>query len=291
MHVLALADDREEQRCADSAAAYRSHPPRPTINSWSAPLVTVSSSRSMPAKALNAVPVEARQREQWQLAEYRNAVGHLVAHQRRTRRNPPACSRRLANDSAAAAVGRPRVPEPRDMKNVGTSQIRRNATSSDVDAPCRSSVNPSTTTSTRQKMRYAPVKRTSAAVCSAAWPAARPVRRAHADPGGSAALRARGAGRRGSAQPAHARYGPRARPASGSHGRTALAALLLPVRGHCHRRAWLDHSQRTSRRRPGDSSALRSLLATCGRRARARHGRPARGSHRPGTSPCACSRT
>src|SRR4249920_244822 len=45
----------------------------PYTRRLSRPSVTSSFSRSMPANALNAEPVAARQREQWQLAAYRNA--------------------------------------------------------------------------------------------------------------------------------------------------------------------------------------------------------------------------
>ena len=45
----------------------------PTIISRSAPRVIPSCSRAMPANGLNAAPVDARQREQWQLLAYSNA--------------------------------------------------------------------------------------------------------------------------------------------------------------------------------------------------------------------------
>src|SRR6478752_2438911 len=118
----------------------------------------------MPAKALNAVPVEARQREQWQFAEYRNAsvTSYRTAPQAH---EPASLVAFAANVYASRRRWAGRECQSRDMKTVGTSQISRNATSSDVDAPCRSNVKPRTTTKTRQKMRYAPVKRTRAAVC------------------------------------------------------------------------------------------------------------------------------
>jgi len=45
----------------------------PQTSSVSTPAVISSFSRSIPAKALNADPVDARQFEQWQFAAYRNA--------------------------------------------------------------------------------------------------------------------------------------------------------------------------------------------------------------------------
>jgi hypothetical protein len=47
----------------------------PTTRSLSAPSVTSSFSRSMPASDLKADPVEARQREQWQFHAYSNSSG------------------------------------------------------------------------------------------------------------------------------------------------------------------------------------------------------------------------
>jgi len=45
----------------------------PTISSRPAPRVISSFVRGMPANGLNAEPVEARQREQWQLLAYSNS--------------------------------------------------------------------------------------------------------------------------------------------------------------------------------------------------------------------------
>src|SRR5439155_27365743 len=72
VHVGTVPDDGEEQRAARRAAGVFSSS-SPTISRVSAPFVISSFSRSMPAKDLNAVPVAARQREQWQFAAYRNA--------------------------------------------------------------------------------------------------------------------------------------------------------------------------------------------------------------------------
>ena len=124
----------------------------PTISSWSAP-----------ARDRELLPLDAR--EGLERCSGRGAAPRAVAVrcvQKRVR-YLVAHSPARAGSRESVRVGRQRLAprrrcagrayQSRDMKNVGTSQMRRNATSSEVDAPWISNVNPSTRISTRQKMR------------------------------------------------------------------------------------------------------------------------------------------